>query len=76
MCLAVPGKIIEINAEKLAIIDFGGISKEINCQLIQEEIQKGDYVLVHIGYAISKVDEKEALETLALWKEIGGELPV
>jgi hydrogenase expression/formation protein HypC len=69
MCLAVPAKVIEINGN-MAKVDFGGkVLREVNIMLI-EEVKTGDYVLVHAGYAIQKVDEKEAEETLRLWNEI------
>lgn len=69
MCLAVPAKIIEVNGN-IAKVDFGGnVLREVNIILV-EEAKPGDYVLVHAGYAIQKVDEKEALETLRLWNEI------
>ncbi len=58
MCLSLPGKIVEINGEN-ASIDYGGIAKEANVSLL-ENIQKGDYVLVHVGFAIERVDEKQA----------------
>ena len=67
MCLAVPAKILEINGD-LAKVDFGGVTREINVTLVNVKI--GDYVLVHAGYAIQVIDEREAKETLALWKEI------
>ena len=57
MCLAIPGKIIKINGEK-AIADFNGIRKEINISLVKVKI--GDYAIVHAGFAIEKMDEKEA----------------
>lgn len=68
MCLAVPAKILEINGD-LAKVDFGGgVMREVNIMLVDARV--GDYVLVHAGYAIQVLDEKEAEETLMLWKEI------
>ncbi|MBS7634598.1 HypC/HybG/HupF family hydrogenase formation chaperone [Candidatus Bathyarchaeota archaeon] len=68
MCLAVPAKILEINGD-LAKVDFGGgITREVNIMLVDARV--GDYVLVHAGYAIQVLDEKEAEETLMLWREI------
>jgi len=67
MCLAVPAKILEINGD-LAKADFGGLVREVNVMLVNAKV--GDYVLVHAGYAIQVINEKEAEETLMLWKEI------
>jgi len=69
MCLAVPAKVIDIKGE-VAKADFGGIQKDIIITLVEENIKNGDYVLVHAGFAIQKIDEKTARETLELWKEI------
>ncbi|HDM24072.1 HypC/HybG/HupF family hydrogenase formation chaperone [archaeon] len=70
MCLAIPGKVIEIlENEKIAIVDFMGLKKKVDVSLV-EDVKVGDYVLVHVGYAIEKIDEKAALETLKLWREI------
>ncbi len=72
MCLAIPAKVVSRKGDK-AQVDFGeGVLREINVTLVDARI--GDYVLVHAGYAIQVLDEKEALETLSLWNEIlGGE---
>lgn len=67
MCLAIPGKIIEMNKSK-AIIDIGNVKREIFIQLVPE-VKVGDYVLVHAGCAIEIVDEEEALKTLEILKE-------
>lgn len=68
MCLAVPAKILQIAGDR-AIADFGGVKREIMLSLLAN-VKVGDYVIVHTGYAIETLDEKEALETLRLWKEI------
>jgi hydrogenase expression/formation protein HypC len=68
MCLAIPAHVTEIMGDK-AKVDFGeGVLREVNVTLVEAKV--GDYVLVHAGYAIQLMDEKEALETLSLWKEI------
>lgn len=72
MCLAVPGKIVEINSHeglKIAKVDFGGIQREA-CLDYVPEAQVGDYCVIHVGFAISLLSEEEALETLALLKQI------
>ncbi len=67
MCLAIPGKIVSIK-DKNAKVDFGGTFKDVNVSLV--EAKKDEYVLVHAGYAIQVMDEKEANETLKLWEEM------
>jgi hydrogenase expression/formation protein HypC len=70
VCLAIPGKIIELDKKKqAAVVDYGsGTKRKANVSLVQVMI--GDYVLVHAGFAIQVLDEKEALETLAFFKEM------
>ncbi len=74
MCLAIPGRIVEIvDADnQIAKVDVGGVKRNINIGMLdKDEARVGDYVLIHVGFAMSKVDEKEAHETLRLLKEIG-----
>ena len=73
MCLAVPGKVIEIRDERntrMATIDFDGITKDI-CLAYLPDMEIGDYAIVHVGFAISKVDEASALETLQMFRDLG-----
>jgi hydrogenase expression/formation protein HypC len=72
MCLAIPGKIIEIvDAEnQIAKVDVGGVRRNINTGML-DDTKVGDYVLIHVGFAMSKIDEREAEETLRVLKEIG-----
>ena len=72
MCLAIPGKIVEIvNVENhLAKVDVGGVRRNINIGMLVDVIV-GDYVLIHVGFAMTKIDEKEAAETLRILDEIG-----
>ena len=68
MCLAIPAKIVSVKEDK-AKVDFGeGVLREVNVTLVKAKV--GDYVLVHAGYAIQVLDEKEAQETIRLWNEI------
>jgi len=68
MCLAIPAKVMTVEENK-ARVDFGeGVLREVNVTLVNAKV--GDYVLVHAGYAIQVLDEKEALETLRLWNEV------
>ena len=70
MCLAIPGKVIEIDSNKEhALVDYGdGTKRKANVTLVT--VKTGDYVLVHAGFAIEVLDEKEAQETLELFREI------
>ena len=68
MCLAVPAKITAIEGEE-AVLDYGGVTRKANISMLSD-VSVGDYVLVHVGYAISKMEEAEALETLKLWDEM------
>jgi hydrogenase expression/formation protein HypC len=68
MCLAIPAKVMNLDGSK-AKVDFGqGVLREVNVSLVEAKV--GDYVLVHAGYAIQVIEEKEALETLSLWNSI------
>jgi hydrogenase expression/formation protein HypC len=67
MCLAIPSKITKVE-NSMAAIDVDGVRRECSLLLV-EDAQVGDYVIVHAGFAISKIDEASALETLALLKE-------
>ena len=70
MCLAIPAEVKEITEEgKTAKVDFGGgVQREVNISLI--DVQVGEFVLVHVGYAIQVIDKEAAQETLQLWNEI------
>ena len=73
MCLAVPGKILSIAGDDLlraARVSFGGTVKEVNLAYVPEAVV-GDYVLVHIGFAISKIDEEEAKNVFEYLKQMG-----
>lgn len=85
MCLSIPGKVLEINFDgqiKMGKVDFAGIGKRVCLQYLPD-VKIGDYVLVHVGFAISIVNEEEAARTLELFRQMGevqeklegGELP-
>ena len=78
MCLAVPGQIMDVvdEANRLARVDVAGVRRTINIGLLDGEdsgVGPGDWVLVHVGFAISQVDEEEALATRRLLEEMGAE---
>ncbi|HII67825.1 MULTISPECIES: HypC/HybG/HupF family hydrogenase formation chaperone [Thermococcus] len=68
MCLAIPAKIIEIK-DNVAMVDFGGVKREVRIDFVPHA-KVGDYVIVHTGFAIEKMDEKAALESLKAWEEV------
>ncbi len=73
MCLGVPGKVTEIyevGGMRMGKVDFGGIVKEA-CLAYVPEVEIGDYTIIHVGFAISKLDEEAAQESLALFREMG-----
>ncbi|WP_076409039.1 HypC/HybG/HupF family hydrogenase formation chaperone [Shewanella sp. UCD-KL12] len=71
MCLSIPSKIIELHPEETSItVDTMGVKRKVSCHLIDEPLELDDYVLIHIGFAMNKIDKADALETLELYKEI------
>jgi hydrogenase expression/formation protein HypC len=75
MCLGIPGKVVEIRDDgplRMALVDFGGVRKEA-CLAYEPEVALGDYVIVHVGFAISHLDEEEALRTLEMIRAIDAE---
>lgn len=76
MCLGIPGKVVDILDEDLMLAkaDVGGVRRNINIGLVHheaEQVEVGDWVLIHVGFAMSKIDEKEAQDTLKALEEIG-----
>jgi len=73
MCLALPGKVISIDESnpnlRTAKVNFNGVVKDVTVQWI-DDLKIGDYVLVHVGFALNKIDEKEAIETLRIVNEM------
>ncbi|QFU22242.1 HypC/HybG/HupF family hydrogenase formation chaperone [Shewanella eurypsychrophilus] len=71
MCLSIPSKIVELHPEETSItVDTMGVKRKVSCHLIVEPLALDDYVLIHIGFAMNKIDKADALETLELYKEI------
>jgi hydrogenase expression/formation protein HypC len=75
MCVAVPMQVLSIEGDQ-AITEVDGVKREASLMLLDQQVQVGDFVVIHAGFAISKLDEQEARETLALMREIfAGDLP-
>lgn len=70
MCLALPVRVVELKDGDAAIVDLGGIRKEISLALV-DGVSVGDYVILHVGYALTKLDPDEAEQTLALFRAAG-----
>ncbi|MGW7020374.1 HypC/HybG/HupF family hydrogenase formation chaperone [Streptomyces decoyicus] len=73
MCLAVPGKVLDIeerDGTRMATVDFGGVVKEV-CLEYVPDLQVGEYAIVHVGFALQRLDEESARQTLALFEELG-----
>ena len=74
MCLAMPAEVLKLLDNQRALVNLGGIQKEISVLLL-EQVQVGDYVILHVGYALTKLNEPEAQETLRLFAEMMQEAP-
>ncbi|MDA0910935.1 MAG: HypC/HybG/HupF family hydrogenase formation chaperone [Proteobacteria bacterium] len=64
MCLAIPAQIIALNGDDQALVNIGGVRKEISLALLKDQVDINDYVIVHVGFALSKLDESQAKQTL------------
>ena len=78
MCLAIPGKVVEVvdEANRLARVDVAGVRRTVNVGLLDGDdggVGPGDWVLIHVGFAISQIDEREPAETLSLLESMGAE---
>ena len=74
MCLGIPGRIIEVSDDQglpMGVVDFGGVQREVCLAYVADEVSVGDYAVVHVGFAIAKVDEEEAHRTFELLREMG-----
>lgn len=70
MCLAIPAQVVELREGDNAVVDLAGVRKEISLSLV-DNVAVGDYVIVHVGYALNKLDPDEAEKTLKLFAEMG-----
>ena len=70
MCLAVPARVCELRPDNMALVDIQGTQREISLMVLDGEAAVGDYVLIHVGYAIERIDEDEALRTLEMFAEL------
>lgn len=73
MCLAIPARVVELSGDETAVVDLGGVKKEVSLALV-ENVALGDYLIIHVGFALNKLDPEEAEKTLALFAEMGSVL--
>lgn len=73
MCLAIPAQIVELRDNDNALVDLAGVKKEISLALV-DGVAVGDYVIVHVGYALNRLDPEEAAKTLQLFEELGSQV--
>ena len=70
MCLSIPSKVIQVDDDNLATVDTMGVRRQVSLVLMPEKVAVGDYVLIHVGFAMNKIDEPDALESLAIYRQM------
>ena len=70
MCLSIPSKVVSIDENNMATVDTMGVKREVTLDLIDERVEIGDYVLIHVGFAMNKISQEEALESIKVYDEI------
>jgi hydrogenase expression/formation protein HypC len=71
MCLAIPGQILESDGSNLAVVDVLGVRRKVDLALLEDRPAAGDWVLIHVGFAMSKISEEQALDTLRMLESLG-----
>ncbi len=70
MCLSIPSEVIEIDENNVATVDTMGIKRKVSLDLIAETVNIGDYILIHVGFAMSRIDKENALESLKIYRKM------
>lgn len=70
MCLSIPSQVVSFEAENIAIVDTMGVQRQVNLDLMPEPVEEGDYVLIHVGFAMNKIDKADALASIELYQQI------
>ena len=70
MCLSIPSKVVEIDENNMATVDTMGVKRQVTLDLIDEKVEVGDYVLIHVGFAMNKISKEEAIESIRIYEEI------
>ena len=74
MCLSIPSKVIEIDENNVATVETLGVTRKVSLDLISEEVKVGEYVLIHVGYAMQKIDTQFAIESLEVYQKIAEDM--
>lgn len=74
MCLSIPSKVIEIDENNVVTVETLGVTRKVSLDLISEEVKVGEYVLIHVGYAMQKIDTQFALESLEVYQKIAEDM--
>ena len=74
MCLSIPSKVVEIDENNVATVETLGVTRKASLDLISEEVKVGEYVLIHVGYAMQKIDTQFALESLEVYQKIAEDM--
>ena len=74
MCLSIPSKVIEIDENNVATVETLGVTRKVSLDLISEEVKVGEYMLIHVGYAMQKIDTQFALESLEVYQKIAEDM--
>ncbi|WP_103586688.1 HypC/HybG/HupF family hydrogenase formation chaperone [Campylobacter concisus] len=74
MCLSIPSKVIEVDENNVATVETLGVTRKVSLDLISEEVKVGEYVLIHVGYAMQKIDTQFALESLEVYQKIAEDM--
>ncbi len=70
MCLSIPSKVVHIDENNMATVDTMGVKREVTLDLIDEKVEIGDFVLIHVGFAMNKISQEEAKQSLEVYEEI------
>jgi len=70
MCLSIPSKVVEIDENNMATVDTMGVKRQVTLDLIGEPVEVGEYILIHVGFAMTKICVEEALESIKIYEEI------
>jgi hydrogenase expression/formation protein HypC len=70
MCLSIPSKVVQIDENNMATVDTMGVKRQVTLDLIDEKVEVGDYVLIHVGFAMNKISKEEAIESIRIYEEI------